>query len=81
MPGTLYAAYRLAEVLGVRFYLHGDVIPDEPMEWKLPDAGRARGAAVCVARHPALPRLSRKGPTGGTATITWRSSGSCRSCA
>jgi hypothetical protein len=35
--GTLYAAYRLAEALGVRFYLHGDVIPDEPMEWKLPD--------------------------------------------
>jgi len=31
--GTLYAAYHLAEVLGVRFYLHGDVIPDEPMEW------------------------------------------------
>ena len=35
--GTLYAAYHLAEVLGVRFYLHGDVIPDEPMEWKLPE--------------------------------------------
>ena len=35
--GTLYAAYRLAELLGVRFYLHGDVIPDEPMEWKLPE--------------------------------------------
>jgi len=27
--GTLYAAYRLAEHLGVRFYLHGDVVPDE----------------------------------------------------
>ncbi len=27
--GTLYAAYRLAERLGVRFYLHGDVIPDQ----------------------------------------------------
>ncbi len=27
--GTLYGAYRLAEKLGVRFYLHGDVIPDE----------------------------------------------------
>ena len=34
--GTLYAAYRLAEVLGVRFYLHGDVIPDQQVEWKLP---------------------------------------------
>ena len=27
--GTLYGAYALAEKLGVRFYLHGDVIPDE----------------------------------------------------
>ena len=26
--GTLYGAYRLAEHLGVRFYLHGDVVPD-----------------------------------------------------
>ena len=34
--GTLYAAYRLAEKLGVRFYLHGDVIPDERAGWKLP---------------------------------------------
>ncbi len=34
--GTLYAAYRLAEMLGVRFYLHGDVIPDAPGEWALP---------------------------------------------
>ncbi len=25
---TLYAAYELAEQLGVRFYLHGDVVPD-----------------------------------------------------
>ncbi len=35
--GTLYAAYRFAEQLGVRFYLHGDVIPDEPMPLALPD--------------------------------------------
>ena len=34
--GVLYAAYALAEVLGVRFYLHGDVVPDERMEWKVP---------------------------------------------
>jgi hypothetical protein len=27
--GTLYGAYRFAERLGVRFYLHGDVAPDE----------------------------------------------------
>ena len=35
--GVLYGAYRLAEHLGVRFYLHGDVIPDERMSPKLPD--------------------------------------------
>lgn len=27
--GVLYGAYRFAEKLGARFYLHGDVIPDE----------------------------------------------------
>jgi hypothetical protein len=35
--GPLYAAYRLAEHLGVRFYLHGDVVPDEPIELKMPE--------------------------------------------
>lgn len=34
--GTLYGAYRLAEHLGVRFHLHGDVVPDERMEFALP---------------------------------------------
>lgn len=29
--GTLYGAYRLAEHLGVRFYLEGDVVPDAPL--------------------------------------------------
>ncbi len=29
--GTLYGAYRLVEQMGVRFYLHGDVIPDTPL--------------------------------------------------
>lgn len=28
---TLYAAYRFAEHLGARFYLHGDVLPDAPL--------------------------------------------------
>ncbi len=34
-PGVLYAAYHFAEILGVRFYLHGDVIPDDqaPLVW------------------------------------------------
>ncbi len=35
--GVLYGAYRFAEHLGVRFFLHGDVVPDTPMAWKLPD--------------------------------------------
>jgi len=35
--GTLYGAYRLAEYLGVRFFLHGDVIPDKQGAWKLPE--------------------------------------------
>jgi hypothetical protein len=40
--GVLYGAYRYAELLGVRFYLHGDVIPDERLK-ELPvvnDAGK-----------------------------------------
>jgi hypothetical protein len=35
--GTLFAAYRFAENLGVRFYLHGDVIPDSKIEFELTD--------------------------------------------
>ncbi len=34
--GTLYGAYRLAEKLGVRFYLHGDVIPDVRIPLEIP---------------------------------------------
>jgi hypothetical protein len=33
----LYGAYRFAEHLGVRFYLHGDVIPDGTIaDWRVP---------------------------------------------
>jgi hypothetical protein len=35
--GTLYAAYRFAEHLGVRFYLHGDVVPDRRIALEFPD--------------------------------------------
>jgi hypothetical protein len=35
--GTLYAAYRLAEHLGVRFYLHGDVLPDRQTSPAIPE--------------------------------------------
>ena len=34
--GTLYGAYRLAERLGARFYLHGDVLPDEKIPLEMP---------------------------------------------
>jgi len=35
---VLYGAYHFAEILGVRFYLHGDVIPDEKsVNWQIPD--------------------------------------------
>ncbi|MFZ2055454.1 MAG: hypothetical protein WAU81_14795 [Candidatus Aminicenantales bacterium] len=34
--GTLYGAYRLAEKLGVRFYLHGDVVPDAQIPLESP---------------------------------------------
>lgn len=34
---TLYAAYRFAELLGVRFYLDGDVVPDSQTPFQVPD--------------------------------------------
>ena len=34
--GVLYSAYRFAEKLGARFYLHGDVLPDERITLRLP---------------------------------------------
>lgn len=39
---TLYAAYRFAEHLGVRFYLHGDVIPDNPIPFSIPTLDERR---------------------------------------
>ena len=33
---VLYGAYAFAEKLGVRFYLHGDVVPDGKMPFQLP---------------------------------------------
>ena len=47
--GTLYAAYRFAERMGVRFYLHGDVIPDDPVAWNLPELDE-RGAPLFALR-------------------------------
>ena len=34
---VLYGAYRLAEELGIRFYLHGDIVPDEKIDFSLPE--------------------------------------------
>ncbi len=46
--GVLYGAYRFAEKLGVRFYLHGDVIPDERLA-ALPDVNDS-GAPLFATR-------------------------------
>ncbi len=35
--GTLYGAYRAVEHLGVRFYLHGDVVPDAKIAVRVPE--------------------------------------------
>ncbi len=35
--GTLYAAYRFIEHFGVRFYMHGDTIPDGVVELEWPE--------------------------------------------
>ena len=40
--GTLYGAYRFAEHLGVRFYLHGDVVPDRQIALELPALDETR---------------------------------------
>jgi hypothetical protein len=34
--GCLYGAYRLAEIFGMRFYLHGDVVPDKQIAFEMP---------------------------------------------
>lgn len=50
--GTLYAAYRAAEVMGVRFYMEGDVLPDERVPLAPPSLDQARGAeALRPGRH------------------------------
>ncbi len=40
--GVLFGAYRFAEHLGVRFYLHGDVIPGKQVRLALPDINELR---------------------------------------
>ena len=53
--GTLYAAYRFAEKLGVRFYLHGDSLPEEPLRLQMPPADSAKGAERLMQFAPRTP--------------------------
>jgi hypothetical protein len=39
---VLYGAYAFAEKLGVRFYLHGDVVPDEKIPFFIPQLDETR---------------------------------------
>ncbi len=62
--GTLYGAYRLAERLGVRFYLHGDVIPDDALRQPAGAGDGRKGAERLrgdAAPGLALPRLGEVG--------------------
>jgi hypothetical protein len=63
--GTLYAAYRFAERLGVRFYLHGDVIPDRRIAPAIPSSTSTASLSSTSAAS-SLSTISRKVPTGGT---------------
>lgn len=62
--GTLYAAYRFAERLGVRFYLEGDVIPDAPIALPAPQSRTIRAVERLQRRAPkdlAMPALDETG--------------------
>ncbi len=62
--GTLYAAYRFAERLGVRFYLHGDVVPDERISLAGAAGEPSKGATRLLgsaAPAPGLPVLDELG--------------------
>ena len=43
---VLYGAYAFAEKLGVRFYLHGDVIPDNRIPLRMPALDETRKPAL-----------------------------------
>jgi hypothetical protein len=36
----LYGAYQFAELLGIRFYIHGDVVPDKKEKFEIPKINR-----------------------------------------
>ncbi len=47
--GTLYAVYRFAEILGARFYLDRDVVPDQQTAWIMPELDE-KGAPLFALR-------------------------------
>jgi hypothetical protein len=61
--GTLYGAYRLAELMGVRFYLDGDVLPDKPIPLALPPLDQVEPPSQ--ARRPSCSGLL-------PSPLTWR---------
>ena len=64
--GTLYGAYRFAEHLGVRFYLHGDVIPDEPSHRSRSRTSTRRQSRSSTSAASSRSTISPRAPTGGT---------------
>ncbi len=61
--GTLYGACRVAEHLGVRFYLHEDVVPDSQWVLALPMLDE-RGAPLFQTRGIQPFPISPRGRTG-----------------
>lgn len=47
---VLYGAYRYAEKIGVRFHLHGDVIPDKPFTGSLTDLPEEKNSPLFSTR-------------------------------
>ena len=45
---VLSGAYAFAEKLGVRFYLHGDVVPDNPVPFAIPDLDETHAPAFAI---------------------------------
>ncbi|HON06957.1 MAG TPA: hypothetical protein PLW02_02535, partial [Verrucomicrobiota bacterium] len=48
--GALYAAYRFIENTGVRFYLHGDQLPEERLVISSRDSGPQKGAELLMGQ-------------------------------
>ena len=58
--GTLYGAYAFAEKLGVRFYLHGDVIPDKQIVFAIPKLDDTHRPLFALRGLAAVSGLSRR---------------------